>query len=121
MDGRTRVSGMADRQIEQNVQDLLFQRTGKVNRNGIKVPGKQFEFKSVAEFLQESPKWNKEKLAQNRAVGGSSRSHNDYTVSDTVTDRLPTGIKTRKTNEQDIEEKVKIRREISRFNEQFEK
>lgn len=110
-------SGRDELQIEQMVSDLFINRTRRVGKDGIRVPGAPFKYKRVAPFLSAHPKWERNDLGD----GGNEKSilqdeNYDEDCAGYLTSR-PVGIKKKKEMEREANEKRRMRKEMQAMNE----
>lgn len=116
-------SGRDELQIEQLVSDLFSARTGKIGKDGIKIPGPPFKFKRVARFLSRHPKWDqklitgrgRKKAVRNTGTTGSVAAP-ETAGGDEECQSRPIGTKRRKAREQDMDERRKMRKEMRSLN-----
>lgn len=137
---RGSTSGRSEQQVEQIVSDLFTRRTGRPNKDGIRIAGPPFRYKQVAEFLSSQPKWERQISTAGRPVRSSpatmkmSAEHqrgilddydgdgadddgsdvNDATAAHGL--RRPIGIKAKKAMHKDEVEKRKFRKVFEEMN-----
>lgn len=133
---RGATSGKNEQQIEQMVSDLFTSRSGKLNSEGIRVPGPPFRFKKVAEYLVEQPKWRRRpSRIIKQSPDGTNKTGDSTKVGSTVLfstsqgrddgdkdgECRPKGVKARKLEDKHVVEKKKMRREMKELNRLIEK
>lgn len=114
---RGSTSGRSEKHVEQMVSDLFTQRTGRINKEGIRIAGPPFRYRRVADYLSSQPKWERQGRRVKRSSGvemdahGASRDDVDSDVdSRELVVARPIGVKMKKALDKDAMEKRKFRR-----------